>query len=343
MDRFQLLSLFLGICLTLDVAALPPRDYVSVVGSSTAYPFAATVAERFGKTTEFRAPRVESVGSGAGIRLFCKSVGPESPDVALASRAMTASEIKMCQDNGVDSVTKIKFGYDGITVANSRKAPQLELSHKELFLALARDVPDPKNPQELIPNPYKTWNAVNPNLPDTGILVFGPPPTSGTRDVLVELALEKGCESFEAISALKNVQHSTFRKICHSLREDGAYVNSGENDNLIVKKLLADPQAVGIFGFNFYERNRDRLRAVGVAGAEPSWENIFDHSYPLSRPLFLFIKNAHVHAIPGVKAYLTEFVNENTLGEGGYLVDKGLIPLHEDEIRALSETVIALE
>ena len=343
MDKIQSVSLILGICLALDVAALPPRDYVSVVGSSTAFPFAATVAERFGKTTEFRAPRVESVGSGAGIRLFCKHVGPESPDVALASRKMTASEIKMCQDNGVNSVTEIIFGYDGITVANSREAPHLDLTLKDLFIALAREVPNPNNTQELIPNPYKTWKAVNPKLPETEILVYGPPPTSGTRDVFVQLALEKGCESFESISAIKNSQKSTFRQICHGLREDGAYVDSGENDNLIVKKLLADPQAVGVFGFNFYERNQDRLQAAGVAGSEPTWQNIFDHSYPLSRPLFLFVKNAHVDAIPGVKAFLLEFVSTNAVGEDGYLSDKGLIPLHADEIRALSKTVSALE
>ncbi len=320
---------------SVGVAALaaPPRDYVRAVGSSTAYPFATVVAEYFGKTTKFKAPKIESIGSGVGIQLFCNGVGPEYPDLALASRRMTESELSDCQQNGVNSQTEIKFGYDGITIADSRKASSLQLTLKDLYMALAKQVPDPKNPDNLIPNPHRTWKDVNPELPDMAIRVFGPPPTSGTRDVFSELAMERGCEQFDEIRTIKAKDHRKFQEICHLLREDGAYIDSGESDNIIVRKLIADPEAVGIFGFNFYDRNRDRIQAEKINGIAPSWDSIYDHSYTLSRPLYLYVKNAHVDAIPGLRAFLIEFTSEKALGEEGYLVDKGLIPLPDGERR----------
>ena len=322
-----------------SVFAAPPRDYVTAIGSSTAYPFATVVAEHIGKTTAFKAPRIESIGSGVGIMLFCNGTGPDFPDLALASRRMTVSEDKDCQQNDVNSITEIKFGYDGITIANSRKAPKFALSAKDLFLALAKEVPDPKNLKRLIPNPYREWNVLNASLPTTKIRVYGPPPSSGTRDVFVELAMEKGCQQFELIRNIKKKDPQHFRQICYNLREDGAYIEAGESDNLIVKKLIADPQSVGIFGFNFFDRNRDRIQAAKIDGIAPTWESIFDHSYILSRPLFLYIKDAHVGVIPGLNTFIKEFTSDQACGEEGYLSYRGLIPLSEEERRQMAAKV----
>jgi phosphate transport system substrate-binding protein len=307
------------------------RDYISIVGSSTVYPFATTVAEQFGKTTTFKTPKIESTGSGGGMKLFCAGVGVQTPDVTNASRRIKSSEYKKCLENGVKDIVEIKIGYDGIVIANSKKAEQLKLSRKDLFLALAKDVPDPKGGETLVPNPYKTWKDVNPELPAIAIEVLGPPPTSGTRDAFVELAMEGGCKKFDFIKAMKKKDKKAYKGICHTVREDGAYIEAGENDNLIVQKLDANPQSLGIFGFSFLDQNGDKIQGSIVDGQAPTFENIADGKYPVSRPLYFYVKKAHVGVIPGIAEYLAEFSSDRAWGEDGYLTEKGLIPAPTEE------------
>ncbi|BAN69964.1 PstS family phosphate ABC transporter substrate-binding protein [endosymbiont of unidentified scaly snail isolate Monju] len=312
------------------------RDTIHIVGSSTVYPFATVVAEHFGRATRFKTPRIESTGSGGGMKLFCAGVGVNHPDITNASRRIKKSEFAKCQANGVKEIVEIKIGYDGIAIANSRKAPRFDLSRKDLFLALARQVPDPAAP-ESVPNPYRTWKQVNPSLPDVGIEVLGPPPTSGTRDAFAELAMEGGCKQFAWIKALKHQDKKRYKAICHAIREDGPYIEAGENDNLIVKKLVANPRALGIFGYSYLEQNADQLQGSLVDGVAPEFELIADGSYPVSRPLFFYVKKAHVGRIPSIREYLAEFTSEKAWGDDGYLVDKGLIPMPEDERSAFAK------
>lgn len=307
------------------------RDYISIVGSSTVYPFATVVAEQFGKTTNFKTPKIESTGSGGGFKLFCAGVGVSHPDITNASRAVKSSEIKKCAANGVKEIVEVKVGYDGIVIANSKSTKQLDLSQKDIFMALAKQVPDPKNPKNLIDNPYKTWKDVNPSLPASAIEVLGPPPTSGTRDAFVELAMEAGAKKFDNLKALRKSDKKAFKKIAHTLREDGAYIEAGENDNLIVQKLQANPAALGIFGFSFLDQNGDVIQGSMINGQAPTFDAIGDGSYPVSRPLFFYVKKAHVEVIPGMKEYLAEFTADKAWGAEGYLADKGLIPMSDDE------------
>jgi len=322
---------------TLAVAVAPPadaqsgRDYISIVGSSTVYPFATVVAEQFGKTTRFKTPKIESTGSGGGLKLFCAGVGVEHPDITNASRAIKGSEKEMCAKNGVAEIVEVKIGYDGIVLANSKKASPMRLSRKDIFLALAKDVPDPDNPGQLIPNPYKTWKDVNPALPTAKIEVLGPPPTSGTRDAFAELAMEGGAQSFDFIKAMKKTDKSKYKAVCHTVREDGAYIEAGENDNLIVQKLDANPDAFGIFGFSFLDQNTDKIQGSYIDGVQPTFDAIADGDYPVSRPLFFYVKKAHVGQIPGMAAYLEEFTSEKAWGPDGYLSEKGLIPMPDAE------------
>ncbi|MCG8376784.1 MAG: PstS family phosphate ABC transporter substrate-binding protein [Chlorobiales bacterium] len=308
------------------------RDYISIVGSSTVYPFATVVAEQFGKTTDFKTPKIESTGSGGGFKLFSAGVGVEHPDITNASRRIKKSECEKCAENGVTGVVEIKVGYDGIVMANSKKAEPFKLSSKDVFLALAKEVPNPSGAEgELVPNPYKTWKDINPELPETKIEVLGPPPTSGTRDAFVELAMEAGAKEFAWIKALKKEDKDKFKQISHTIREDGAYIEAGENDNLIVQKLDANPDALGIFGFSFLDQNTDKMQGAFIDGVQPAFEAIADGSYPLSRPLFFYVKKAHVGTIPGMSEYLTEFTSEKAWGDEGYLTEKGLIPMPKEE------------
>jgi len=307
------------------------RDYISIVGSSTVYPFATVVAEQFGKTTSFKTPKIESTGSGGGLKLFCAGVGVEHPDITNASRAIKKSEYDKCVANGVTDIIEVKIGYDGIVLANSKKSAPFKLTRKDIFLALAKDVPDPKGGEKLVPNPYKTWKDVNPALPNKKIEVLGPPPTSGTRDAFVELAMEGGAKKFEWIKAMKKTDKSKYKATCHTVREDGAYIEAGENDNLIVQKLDANPDAIGIFGFSFLDQNTDKIQGSFVDGVQPTFEAIADGQYPVSRPLFFYVKKAHVDVIPGMKEYLNEFTSEKAWGEEGYLSEKGMIPMPDAE------------
>ena len=307
------------------------RDYINIVGSSTVYPFATVVAEQFGKSTAYKTPKIESTGSGGGLKLFCTGVGVEHPDITNASRAIKKSEYDQCLANGVKEIVEVKIGYDGIVMANSKKSPPLKLTRKDIFLALAKDVPDPNGGEKLVPNPYKTWQDVNPALPAKSIEVLGPPPTSGTRDAFVELAMEGGAKTFPWIKAMGKTDKNKYKATCHTIREDGAYVEAGENDNLIVQKLEANPNAVGIFGFSFLDQNMDKLQGSFVDDVQPTFEAIADGKYPLSRPLFFYAKKAHAEVIPGMKEYLQEFTSEKAWGPDGYLTEKGMIPMPDAE------------
>ncbi len=323
--------------------AIAGRDYISVVGSSTVYPFATVVAEQFGKSTAYKTPKIESTGSGGGLKLFCAGVGVEHPDITNASRAIKKSEFEKCQANGVEGIVEVKIGYDGIVLANSKKSAPMKLTRKEIFLALAKDVPDPNGAEKLIPNPYKTWKDINPALPDQPIEVLGPPPTSGTRDAFAELGLEGGAKKFGWIKAMKKKDKKAYKAICHTVREDGAYIEAGENDNLIVQKLDANPNAFGIFGFSFLDQNMDKLQGSFVDGVQPSFDAIADGQYKLSRPLFFYVKKAHVDVIPGMKEYLTEFTSDKAWGPDGYLADKGMIPMPNQERQEFQKNVSKLQ
>ncbi len=318
------------------------RDYISIVGSSTVYPFATVVAEKFGKTTRFKTPKIESTGTGGGMKLFCAGVGVEHPDITNASRRIKASEVEQCEKNGVKEIVEVKIGYDGIVIANAKKAKPMELTRKDIFLALAKEVPDPQGGGTLVPNRYRTWNDVNPTLPNTKIEVLGPPPTSGTRDAFVELAMEGGCKQFDWIKTMKDKDKNAYKAICHTIREDGAYIEAGENDNLIVQKLEANPKALGIFGFSFLDQNTDRVQGSFIDAVEPTFEAIATGDYPVSRPLFFYVKKAHVSVIPGILEYLAEFASEKAWGEDGYLTDKGLIPMPDAERQQMHADVAGL-
>ena len=312
----------------LGVSKADARDYISIVGSSTVYPFATVVAEQFGKTTQFKTPKIESTGSGGGLKLFCAGVGVEHPDITNASRRIKKSEFEKCNTNGVKEIVEVKIGYDGIVLANSNKVAPLKLIRKDIFLALAKDVPDPKGGGKLVPNPYKTWKDVDTSLPATKIEVLGPPPTSGTRDAFVELVMDNGCEEFDLI---KNMDKKDMKKACQTIREDGAFIEAGENDNLIVQKLEVNPDALGIFGFSYLDQNADKIQGSYIEGIQPTFEAIADGTYPVSRPLFFYIKKAHVGTIPGITEYVNEFTSDKAWGPDGYLADKGMIPMPDDE------------
>ncbi|MDG2410627.1 MAG: substrate-binding domain-containing protein [Halioglobus sp.] len=350
------------------------RDTISIVGSSTVYPFATVVAERFGRSTDFKSPKIESTGTGGGLKLFCSGVGANTPDVTNASRRIKKSEFDNCLSNGVDNVVEVLVGYDGIAIANSAKASQLTLSLRDVYLALAKDVPG--NNGELIANPYSTWKDVNPQLPAVNIEVLGPPPTSGTRDAFVELAMAGGAKSngdLEALYKLGADQESeirtvmkklgvsgavydaiaqskgkapkgkdVFKALAYAVREDGVYIEAGENDNLIVQKLEANPNAVGIFGYSFLEENGDKVQGSVVDGVAPSFESIASGNYPVSRPLYFYIKGAHVGKIPGIQEYAAEFTSNRAMGEDGYLTERGLIPLEDTERDAVREDIKTL-
>ena len=317
------------------------RDYIYVVGSSTVYPFSTVVAERFGRGSPFKTPKVESTGSGGGLKLFCDGVGVDYPDIANSSRAIKASEIDLCASNGVDEIVEVKIGYDGIVLANALDAPAVSLSRRAIFLALAKDVPGPKD-GVLIANPHTYWNELDSSLPELRIEVLGPPPTSGTRDAFVELAMEGGCKTFPWIADLKKVDENRYKSICHTVREDGAYVEAGENDNLIVQKLQANPTAFGIFGFSFLDQNTEKVKGAAVDGSVPSFDAIADGTYAISRPLYFYAKKAHVDVVPGLRDFLREFTSGRAWGEEGYLSDRGLIPMPDDERRRIASAVRSL-
>jgi len=295
------------------------------------------VAEQIGKTTRFRAPHIEALGSGGGLQVFCKGEGTDQVDVALASRQIKPSETERCRKNGVRDIIELKIGYDGIVLASHRQGPTLKFTMKELYLALAREVPDPEGSKTLVANSYQSWKQINPALPDVPIKLYGPPPTSGTRDVLVDRGMTSGCRKFDWLNALGEADPDRLATLCRAIREDGVYSEAGENDNLIVRKLSHSNRAVGIFGFSFFDQNMDLLQAATMDGIEPNPETVFDRSYPLSRTLYVYTKAGHVERMAGLRAFLKEITSDRAIGEEGYLTDRGLIPLPQAERRATSE------
>jgi phosphate transport system substrate-binding protein len=297
------------------------RTQMRAVGSSTVYPFAKQVAERIARANPaLGTPIIESTGTGAGMKLFCAGVGERFPDVENASRRMKASEAKLCQQNGVSAITEIQIGLDGVTFATAKNSPLQNVSQRDIYMALA------KTPFGR-PNRARTWHDVNASLPNIPIRVYGPPPTSGTRDAFGELIMTPPCEANPAMAALKKSDENKFKAICAGVREDGGYVEAGENDNLIVQKIEANPGTVGIFGYSYLEANQDRLKGIAVNAIQPTYDSISNFKYPGARPLFIYIKNAHAGAIPAVRAYAAEFTKESAFGTNGYLRrSAGMIP-----------------
>jgi phosphate transport system substrate-binding protein len=322
--------------LAMTAGAAEARDQIHIVGSSTVFPFTTAVAENFGKAGKFKTPVVESTGTGGGFKLFCAGVGEDTPDISDASRPIKGSEIATCKQNGVTAITEIVIGYDGIALANSKSGPAVNLTRKQIWLALARQVPMGGT---LVDNPYRAWSEIDPGLPGEKIKVLGPPPTSGTRDAFVELVMDVGCADFPEIKALEGDARKT---ACDALREDGGYVEAGENDNLIVQKLESNPAAFGIFGHSYLEQNADRIQGAQIEGVAPSFETVADKSYPIGRELFIYVKNAHVGIIPGMREFVAEYVSDRSLGEDGYLADKGLITLAPDMKQQVAAKAMAL-
>jgi phosphate transport system substrate-binding protein len=300
------------------------RDQIRIVGSSTVYPFTTAVAEAFGKASG-KTPVVESTGTGGGMKLFCAGVGADHPDFTNASRPMKKSEFEDCAKNGVTDIVELKIGFDGLSLAHAKGAKDFALTKQQIFTALAKEIPDKDG--KLVANPNKLWSDVDPSLPAIKIEVLGPPPTSGTRDSFAELVMEKGAEEFESLAALKKSDAKAFEKVWKAMREDGGYVEAGENDNLIVQKLQANPDAVGIFGFSFLEQNAGTVKPIAVDAVVASYEAIADGSYKVARPLFVYAKKQHVGVIPGMKEFIDEYVSDKAIGEDGYLADKGLVTL----------------
>jgi phosphate transport system substrate-binding protein len=326
-----------------NALAQSARDSINIVGSSTVYPFTTTVAEQFGRQGKFKTPKVESTGTGGGLKLFCNGVGPQYPDIANASRRIKPAELQTCAQNGVKDVVEIKVGYDGIVLAQNKAGATLNLTRKDVYLALAKTVPDPANPMTLIANPYNTWKDVNKSLPPVKIEVLGPPPTSGTRDSFAELYLEAGCKTFAWLDGLRAQDEANFKRKCDAIREDGHYIEAGENDNLIVQKLGANKDSVGVFGYSFLEENQDKLKGAVVDGTSPTFETIASGKYPASRPLFIYVKKQHVGVIPGINEFIAEYTSEKALGEEGYLAEKGLIPPLKTEIAKIRDDAKALK
>jgi phosphate transport system substrate-binding protein len=319
----------------LVAGAAEARDQIRVVGSSTVFPYSQAVAEQYANSSGARAPVVESTGTGGGMKIFCQGIGPDHPDLTGASRAMKKSEYELCAANGVVDVTELQLGYDGLSLAISRANDfDWNLSEQEIFMALAAEVPVNG---EIVANPYKKWSQINSAFPDVDIVVFGPPPTSGTRDAFVELAMHDGCNAFEEMKALKKSDAKRWDDVCSRMRQDGPFIEAGENDNLIVQRIEADQNAIGIFGYSFLYENMDKLKGVKVDGVEPTFETIADNEYHIARPIFLYIKNAHRGVIPGMNDFVTEFVSEDALGAGGYLSERGLTVMQPDLLKEMQE------
>ena len=334
----QVITASAALAFAASAGAVQAREQIRIVGSSTVFPFSTAVAETFGRTTDFKTPVVESTGSGGGLKLFCGGVGVGHPDMTNASRRIKQSEVDLCAANGVTEITEVKIGYDGIALGRSKAGGDLSLTKAQIFLALGKMVPvDGK----LVPNPYMMWSQIDASLPATKIEVMGPPPTSGTRDAFVELVMREGAEHFPEIKALK-ADKNAFRSISDAMREDGAFVETGENDNLIVQKLQAKPNAVGIFGFSFLDQNADVIKGSKVEGVEPTFDAIADGEYGVSRSLYFYVKKAHIGVVPGMLEFVEEFVSDKAYGEEGYLTDKGLIPLTEEEREAMTEQATGL-
>lgn len=314
------------------------RDQIKIVGSSTVFPYMQAAAEEYANKSGKPAPVVESTGTGGGFKVFCGGIGPDFPDISNASRAIKDSEIKLCADNGVVDITEAKIGFDGLTIAMDQGAGDMDLTKEQLYKALAAELPDGKG--GFVANASKNWSDIDPKLPNTPITVFGPPPTSGTRDAFVELVMDAGCAKQPGMADLKKADEKKYKEVCSRMRQDGPFIEAGENDNLIVQRLEADKNAVGIFGYSFLYENSDKLKGAKIEGVEVTEESIADGSYPIARPLFFYVKNAHRDVIQGLKEFLTEATSEEALGDDGYMVERGLTPLSA-ELREATRKAVA--
>ncbi len=321
----------------MSATAAAARDQISIVGSSTVFPYTQAVAEQFANDTGRPSPVVESTGTGGGMQIFCEGIGESHPDLTGASRAMKASEWDRCEENGVTDVTEALIGFDGLSLAVSRDNDfDWDLTLGEVYLALGAEVPVDG---EWVENPYQTWSEIDSRLPDTDILVLGPPPTSGTRDAFVELAMHAGCEELDYV-ADGDFDGDWVDENCSRMRTDGPFVEAGENDNLIVQRLNSDSDALGIFGYSFLFENEDTLKGVKLDGVAPNFDTIADKSYPVSRPLYFYVKNDHRGVIPGLNEFVEEYMSEDALAPGGYLSERGLVPLVDDRRAELQERVL---
>ena len=316
----------LAVAASTSVASAQTRDQIRVVGSSTVFPYSTLIAENFASLTGSPAPVVESTGTGGGMQIFCEGVGMDKADATGASRAMKQSEYELCAENGVTDITELQLGYDGLSLAVAQDGETFNLSLAQLHAALAAEV---EVDGEIVANPHTFWSDIDPSLPAIEITVFGPPPTSGTRDAWVELVMEVGCDEFPAIAALADSDEDRHAEVCQRMREDGHFVEAGENDNLIVQRLVSDPTTYGIFGYSFFYENQDQLSVMSIEGVLPDADTIADFSYPVSRPLFLYFKNAHRGVIPGLQEFIEEASSEEAMGSDGYLLEIGLVPAPE--------------
>ncbi len=312
------------------------RDQIRIVGSSTVYPFATVVAEQFGKTSGFKTPVVESTGTGGGLKLFCAGADEGSPDIANASRRIKQSEVDACAANGVKDVAEIIIGYDGIVVVNSKSGPAFKLTREQLYLAMGKTVP---KGGQLVANPYNKWNEIDPSLPNENIVVFGPASNHGTRDAMVDLIMNPGCEKFPEIQAL---QGDAKKVACEAVREDGGYIDVSDNYTVILQKLISQPAAVGVLTFSYLDQNGDKIQAATIEGQVATYDNIASKKYALSRPLYFYVKKSHVGTIPGIKQYIAEFTSDKAWGKNGYLADKGLIAMPDAERKAQADNAKAL-
>jgi phosphate transport system substrate-binding protein len=339
MNRIFLIASTASIALAAALTSAAARDQIRIVGSSTVFPYSPAGAEEFATRTGNAAPVVESLGTGGGFKAFCAGVGEAHPDITGASRAIKSSEVELCTANGVTDVTEAMIGYDGLSVAVSQaNTTEWNLSKQQIFQALAAELPDGKG--GFTANPNKKWSDIDASLPDAEIIVFGPPPTSGTRDAFVELVLHPGCGELPGMAELKESDEKKWEEVCSRMRQDGPFVEAGENDNLIVQRLASDPNSLGIFGYSFLYENGDSLKGVQVEGVAPSFDTIADGSYPVARPLFFYVKNAHRDVIPGMKEFLEEYVSEAALGSDGYLAERGLTPLAAYKREEMAKNVL---
>ncbi|WP_170407725.1 substrate-binding domain-containing protein [Ruegeria arenilitoris] len=318
-------------------SAASARDAIRIVGSSTVFPYTQAVAEQFANNTGAASPIVESTGTGGGMKIFCEGIGENTADITGASRAMKASEYELCQKNGVTDISEALIGFDGLSIAISRSNEQdWDLSLAEIYMALGAQVPVDGEWKD---NPYKTWNEINPDLPAVEILAYGPPPTSGTRDAFVELAMHEGCKELDFVKS-GDFDKKWVKENCSRMRTDGPFVEAGENDNLIVQRLEADPNAVGIFGYSFLYENLDKLKPVTIEGVEPNADTIADKSYPVSRPLYFYVKNAHRGVIPNLDEFLEEYMSDDALASDGYLAERGLVGLSDERREELQDAIL---
>lgn len=327
-----------NIIIVIVISPLAFADNIDIVGSSTVYPFSATVSELFSQATDQKAPKVEATGSGGGLKLFC-SDHVNAPDITNSSRRMMRSEQQLCNKNGIHNILEVKIGYGGIVIAHDIHSTPIALTRQQLFLALAGSVPNAAG--QLVKNPNRTWKDIDASLPDKAIQVYGPPPTSGTRDAFVELTLEEGCAAYPELIAIKKSDIHKYKAICHGIREDGAFIEAGENDNLIIQKLTVNPDALGIFGFSFLDTNRDKVRGIYIEGLAPTFDNIADGRYTLSRPLFFYANLDRYVNTNGLQSFVDFFVSPDVMSTDGALVDRGLIPLPEQEYSAIIDAVKA--